>query len=83
VLSAPFWRRIATLGYGVYLVHIPVCGVFITPYARHAVLAWHAPMLVVWPASVLGLMLVSLVIAYGIHLVVEKPALWLRDRLAP
>ena len=24
-LSAPFFRRIATLGYGVYLVHIPLC----------------------------------------------------------
>jgi peptidoglycan/LPS O-acetylase OafA/YrhL len=83
VLSAPFWRRIATLGYGVYLVHIPLCAVFVTPYAKRAVKDWHVPMLVVWPLSVLGLLMVSLVFSYAIHVVVEKPALWVRDKLAP
>jgi peptidoglycan/LPS O-acetylase OafA/YrhL len=82
-LSAPFFRRVATLGYGVYLVHIPLCAVFITPYADHAVRVWHAPMFVVWPLAVLGLMLVSLAFSYAIHLVVEKPALWVRDKVAP
>jgi peptidoglycan/LPS O-acetylase OafA/YrhL len=82
-LSAPFFRRLATLGYGVYLVHIPLCAIFITPYARHAVLDWHAPMFVVWPLSVLGLVAVSLAFSYVLHMFVEKPALWVRDKVAP
>jgi hypothetical protein len=33
-LGASFWRRIATLGYGVYLVRVPVCDHAIAPLAR-------------------------------------------------
>jgi hypothetical protein len=39
-------------------------------------------MIVVWPSSVLGLFLLSLVVSYGLHLVVEKPSLRLRDLVA-
>ncbi len=81
-LSAPFWRRVATLGYGVYLVHIPVCDHAIAPLARVLSKSWGWPMVVVWPSSVLGLFLLSLVVSYGLHLVVEKPALRLRDLVA-
>jgi peptidoglycan/LPS O-acetylase OafA/YrhL len=82
LLSAPIFRRIATLGYGVYLVHVPLCDAIITPLARVLVKDRHWPMPVVWPLSVAALVVASLVVSYGIHLFVEKPSLRLRDRLA-
>jgi len=81
-LGAGFWRRIATLGYGVYLVHIPVCDHVIAPLARYLSKGRGWPMAVVWPSSVLGLFGLSLVVSYGLHLLVEKPFLRLRDLVA-
>jgi peptidoglycan/LPS O-acetylase OafA/YrhL len=80
-LSAPFFRRVATLGYGVYLVHIPLCDHALVPLAR-AAQARHVSMVIVWPASVAALMLGSLAIAYVMHVLIEKPSLRLRERLA-
>jgi peptidoglycan/LPS O-acetylase OafA/YrhL len=81
-LSAPIFRRIATLGYGVYLVHIPLCYALITPRARELVEVWGWSMAAVWPLSVIALMLASLAVSYVLHVLVEKPSLRLRDRLA-
>jgi peptidoglycan/LPS O-acetylase OafA/YrhL len=81
-LSAPFWRRIATLGYGVYLVHIPLCDALIMPLARSLVEVRRWPMVIVWPMSVIALMGASVAVAYVLHVLVEKPALRLRDRFA-
>jgi peptidoglycan/LPS O-acetylase OafA/YrhL len=80
-LSAPFWRRVATLGYGVYLVHIPMCDHVVTPAARR-LLEWRWPMPVVWTLAVAGAFACSLAVAYALHLLVEKPALRLRDAIA-
>jgi peptidoglycan/LPS O-acetylase OafA/YrhL len=80
-LAAPFWRYVATLGYGVYLVHIPLCDHVVTPFAR-SLLAHRWPMAVVWPTSVAALMATSLAVSYVLHVLVEKPALRLRDRFA-
>ncbi len=80
-LSAPIFRRVATLGYGVYLVHIPLCDQVLVPVAR-ALEARHAPSQIVWPLSVAGLMLGSLAVAYVVHVLIEKPSLRLRERLA-
>jgi peptidoglycan/LPS O-acetylase OafA/YrhL len=80
--SAPIFRRVATLGYGVYLVHIPLCITIIAPVARSLVNHRGWPMLVVWPIAVTLLLIVSLSASYVLHLVVEKPALLLRDRYA-
>lgn len=80
-LSAPFWRRIATLGYGVYLVHIPLIDHVIVPVAR-TLDKRHVSMLVVWPASLVALMAMSLGVAYFLHVLVEKPALRIRERFA-
>jgi peptidoglycan/LPS O-acetylase OafA/YrhL len=82
VLSAPVFRRIATLGYGVYLVHIPVCYVIITPTAIALVERWGWSMVAVWPLSLVALIGASLVVAYVMHVVIEKPSLRLRDRVA-
>lgn len=80
-LSAPFFRRVATLGYGVYLVHIPLCDHLVVPFAR-ALQNRHVPMLVIWPVSLTLLMLLSLGAGYVLHVFVEKPSLKLRERLA-
>ncbi len=81
VLGKSIFRRIATLGYGVYLVHIPLCDLVIVPIAR-ALDQKHVSMLLVWPASLALLMLGSLGLAYVIHVLIEKPSLWVRERLA-
>jgi peptidoglycan/LPS O-acetylase OafA/YrhL len=81
-LAAPFWRYIATLGYGVYLVHIPLCDHVVTPFARALIQSRRLPMAIVWPLSVAALLLLSLAVAYVLHVLVEKPALRLRDRFA-
>ena len=80
-LSAPIFRRIATLGYGVYLVHIPLCDYLIVPMAR-AMEARHVPMVIVWPVALFALLAASLVLAYVMHVIIEKPSLRVRERLA-
>lgn len=80
-LSHPVFRRIATLGYGVYLVHIPVCDHVLVPMAK-ALEARHVPMYVIWPISLFVVMALSLAAGYLLHVFVEKPSLALRDRLA-
>jgi peptidoglycan/LPS O-acetylase OafA/YrhL len=81
-LGASFWRRIATLGYGVYLVHIPLCDNLVAPLARSLVKGRAWPMAVVWPLSVIMLFGASLAVSYVCHALVEKPSLWVRDRVA-
>lgn len=80
-LSAPIFRRIATLGYGVYLVHIPVCDHVLVPMAK-MLEARSVPMFVIWPISLFLVMALSLTAGYLLHVFVEKPSLALRDRLA-
>jgi len=80
-LSAPFFRRLATLGYGVYLVHIPVIDHVMVPAGR-AAQDRHWSMLLVWPAALASTFALSLAVAYALHVLVEKPSLRLRDRLA-
>jgi peptidoglycan/LPS O-acetylase OafA/YrhL len=79
LLSAPMFRRFATLGYGVYLVHIPIIDHIMVPAAR-AAQGRHWSMLLVWPAALLATMLLSLGVSYVIHVAVEKPSLRLRER---
>jgi peptidoglycan/LPS O-acetylase OafA/YrhL len=80
-LSLPVFRRLATLGYGVYLVHIPIIDHIMVPAGR-AAQTRHWSMLFVWPAALTATFLLSLLVAYALHIVVEKPSLRLRDRLA-
>ena len=80
-LSWPLFRRIATLGYGVYLVHIPIFDHLVVPAAR-ALEARHVSMALVWPASLAGLFASSLALAYVMHVVIEKPSLRLREKIA-
>jgi peptidoglycan/LPS O-acetylase OafA/YrhL len=81
VLSLPLFRRVATLGYGVYLVHMPFIHYGLMPAVREL----HrrgVSMGVVWPGCFLTVIVASLAIAYALHVFVEKPSLRLRERLA-
>jgi peptidoglycan/LPS O-acetylase OafA/YrhL len=80
-LSAPLFRRMATLGYGVYLVHIPIIDHVMVPIAK-AAQDRHVPMLIVWPAALTCTMILSLSIGYVLHVLVEKPSLRIRERFA-
>jgi len=42
----------------------------------------HVTMIVVWPLSVVLTMSAALVIAYLMHLLIEKPSMWFREKLA-
>jgi len=81
-LSANVFRRIATLGYGIYLVHFPLLTAVMVPVARYLHDRHHLPTVVVWPTSVVVALLASLAASYALHLLVEKPAMRLRERIA-
>ncbi|EYF03383.1 acyltransferase family protein [Chondromyces apiculatus] len=80
-LSRPVFRRVATLGYGVYLVHIPIIDYVVVP-ATKALQAQRVSMALLWPASLAVTILISLAIGYVMHVLIEKPSLWIRQRLA-
>jgi peptidoglycan/LPS O-acetylase OafA/YrhL len=80
-LSVPAFRWLATLGYGVYLVHIPLLDHVLVPIA-HVLDRRHVSMALVWPAALAGVLLASFVIAYAMHVLIEKPSLRARDRIA-
>ena len=80
-LSAPIFRRVATLGYGVYLIHIPICDHVIVPIA-HRLHAHHTSLTLIWIGSVVALSLASLLGAYAMHVLIEKPSLRVREWLA-
>jgi peptidoglycan/LPS O-acetylase OafA/YrhL len=80
-LGAPIFRRLATLGYGVYLVHIPLCDHIVVPMA-HALVHRQVSLVVIWPLSLALLLVLSTSVSYAMHVVVEKPSLWVRDRFA-
>lgn len=79
-LSAPLFRRLATLGYGVYLVHVPVLE-RLMPLAK-ALGARGWPSSLVWWLALVAVMLLALSVGYVMHILIEKPALRLRQRLA-
>ena len=80
-LSISIFRRIATLGYGVYLVHIPVVDWLTVPIARSLADRGVARSLI-WLGCYSLTIGCSLAIAYVLHILVEKPALRIRDRFA-
>jgi hypothetical protein len=51
------------------------------PVARKLI-ARDVSLIAVWPLSLLMLLTLSASLAYVMHVCVEKPALWVRDRLA-
>jgi peptidoglycan/LPS O-acetylase OafA/YrhL len=80
-LSRHTFRRMATLGYGVYLVHIPIIDHVMVPIAKVAQ-DRHVSMLLVWPAALASTFVLAHVAGYVLHVLVEKPCLRLRERFA-
>jgi peptidoglycan/LPS O-acetylase OafA/YrhL len=80
-LSWPIFHKLATVGYGVYLVHIPLIDRLAVPLA-HQLEDDGASMLWVWPALFALVTVLSFLLGYVLHVLVEKPSLWVRDRLA-
>lgn len=74
-------RALATLGYGVYLVHIPLIDHAAMPAVR-ALEERGVSMLLVWPGALAAVTLASFVLAYAMHVLIEKPSLLVRQRLA-
>jgi peptidoglycan/LPS O-acetylase OafA/YrhL len=83
LLSRRGFLLFATLGYGIYLIHIPVCERLLVPLAQWMQARLGMTALTLWPLTLALLFFGSAAGAYVLHLTVEKPALWLRDRLAP
>ena len=80
--ARPIFLDVATLGYGIYLLHVPVLDLLVAPWSRWVVAQGAAPGLVWWAALALTMSLSALG-AYALHLLVEKPMLHLRQRFAP
>jgi peptidoglycan/LPS O-acetylase OafA/YrhL len=83
LFSARPFLYAATLGYGIYLVHMPLFDYTVLPIAKRMIGRWGMTMVLVWPLSLAMLWIFAAAIAYVLHLLVEKPALKLRDRFAP
>ncbi len=81
-LSKPTFLRIATLGYGMYLIHMPVCSKLL-PLARVALKQYGLPLPLVWTGLLIATLIGAFVLSYVLHIIVEKPALALRERLVP
>ncbi|MEO9192494.1 MAG: acyltransferase [Polyangia bacterium] len=80
-LGLPIFRYIATLGYGVYLVHIPLIDDLVMPLV-HVADKRHVPHILLWLGGTTLAMCASLAVGYVMHVLIEKPSLALRDKLA-
>ena len=80
-LSLPVFGHVATLGYGIYLLRIPLWG-FLGPTVYAFGSRSGRPTWIVWALGVELLMAGSLTGAYALHVLAEGPFLRLRDRLA-
>jgi peptidoglycan/LPS O-acetylase OafA/YrhL len=80
-LSAPFFRKYATLGYGIYLVHIPIIDYLVVPRVK-MLHTQGVSLPLVWIGSLIITLGLSSLIAYVIHVLIEKPSLWLRHKIA-
>lgn len=76
--SSRVFVPMATLGYGVYLVHLP-CAAVLRP-AYLALLRAGVPWIGVWSFAVVASLALAFAVSWGLHLTVEKAALRLRDR---
>jgi len=79
-LGSRYFLYFASLGYGVYLVHIPVIRVVVVPLSSHLNTMNLIPAGLSWLLLLLLTLFVSLVLSYFLHQLIEKPALIFRDR---
>lgn len=83
LLGHRIFLYLATLSYGVYLIHIPVLEQIVLPHIFEPALKSGMNFGLAWSGTLtLGLVLIFF-FSYLLHLVVEKPMLRLRERWAP
>jgi peptidoglycan/LPS O-acetylase OafA/YrhL len=78
ILSLKCFHYLATLGYGIFLVHMPVA-----LYLSNLTIPLHhrfpESYIAIWMLNVVATLASSIVVAYILHLTIEKPFLRLRD----
>lgn len=82
-LGHPVFHRIGTLSYGIYLVHLPVIEVFIFPFVLSKALKAGLGFSTAWVLGLAACIPTVILVAYVLHLLVEKPMLQLREKVAP
>jgi peptidoglycan/LPS O-acetylase OafA/YrhL len=82
-LGRPAFRVLASLSYGMYLFHIPVLEGMVIPGVIEPAYAGGGDPLKAWMAGFVAAVVATTLVAYVMHLLVEKPMLRLRDRLVP
>jgi peptidoglycan/LPS O-acetylase OafA/YrhL len=82
LMSTRFMRVAATFGYGIYLVHIPVIQFAVVPALQVLNRTMGLPGVMLWSVGLALAVALSGALAYALHLAVEKPALYVRDRIA-
>lgn len=76
----PIFRYLATLGYGVYLVHLIVIKKLATAINAY-MQSFDLNLYLTGSISIVFTVVVSFAIAYVLHIFVEKPALLVRDKV--
>lgn len=80
IFSHTIFRHLASLGYGVYLVHMPIL-IWMTPILYEKINLGPEHFFTTWLVLTCCTLIISLVISYVLHLLVEKPFLHLRNRV--
>jgi peptidoglycan/LPS O-acetylase OafA/YrhL len=83
LLSRRVFLRVATFGYGIYLIHVPVIWLMVLPVGAVVVTWGHVTPALIWLLVVCSALAVSTFGGYLLHLLIEKPALRLRDTVSP
>jgi len=74
--------RLATLGYGIYLVHMPIV-YKVAAFMNHYLPRPQDAFFIHWISVTTIAMILSSLLAYVMHLGIEKPCLFIRDKLIP
>ena len=75
--------RVATLSYGIYLIHIPVLELVVLPFIVKPMLLAGQGFTVAWTVGFLTAVPMVISVAYILHLMVEKPMFLIREKLVP
>lgn len=82
-LSHRVFLYLASLSYGTYLLHVPVVEQVVIPYLVRPAILWGWSWTFIWVAGFCLCATLSTLLAYLLHLMIEKPMLQFRNRVAP
>ena len=80
-LSSRVFLKFASLGYGMFLIHIPVLRYLVLPFIKNYYIAGSGMMELYWLIALFFTFVISVAGAYLLHIMVEKPFLYLRDKI--